>query len=155
MEGGHGIKGVLITLLYWLPFGWGNRNRFSLCPYYLGRWGRRGELLFWDGHLRPEGWTLIWERVLIRAWALIQGINVYQNLISYDRWFQQCLLRLNARCKSHMNLVNNLAGYGVPWSSVDKEFEHDNRLEIITLNWLEYMPFKYVLHPHSWQLSNN
>ena len=37
------------------------------------------------------------------------------------------------RCKSHINLVNNLAGYRVPCSSVDKEFENDNRLEIIPL----------------------
>ena len=36
--------------------------------------------------------------------------------------------------KSHINLVHNLAGYGVPCNSVDKEFENDNRLEIITLN---------------------
>ena len=104
---GTELRGVLITLLYWLPLDWGNRNRFSLCSYYLGKWGRRGEVL------------------------------------------------LLLRCKSHINLVNNLTGYRVPCSSVDKEFENDNRLEIIPLPWLEFMPFKYVLCPHSWQLSNS
>ena len=52
-------------------------NRFSLYHYYL-RKGRRGGayLLFW-----PTGWALIRGRVLVRAWALIQGNTVIITLI--------------------------------------------------------------------------